>query len=443
MFFCKECGYESKKWYGRCPSCKEYNTLVDAPGLGKKKKEVDRTQDISSGGAGRKVGISKLKDVNIVNEARITTKIDEFDRVVGGGIVKGSLILLGGNPGIGKSTLTLQIAESLSSANSLLYISGEESTSQIKLRSERLKVKLNDNFLISNNKELEEIFELALKNDIKYLIIDSIQTIYLGSNSGSSGSVSQVKECTLQIMYFAKKYGITVIIIGHVTKEGDIAGPKVLEHMVDTVLYLEGEKNTDYKILRSNKNRFGKVGEIGLFEMSKEGLESVDSVAEFFLDSQIEASGTTIGTILEGERILFVEVQSLLINSDFGYPKRTTQGYDLQRLNLLLGVIQKRLNLSFSTLDCYLNLSSGIKSKEVSLDLAVVMSLISARKNTIVDKKTIFIGEVSLTGEVKKVHRQEERIEQALKLGFTKIYCNESKIKDERIKNCSTINDLI
>lgn len=443
MFFCKECGYESKKWYGRCPSCKEYNTIVDAPGLRKKKKEVDKTQNISSSSAREEVSISKLKDVNIVSESRINTRIDEFDRVVGGGIVKGSLILLGGNPGIGKSTLTLQIAESLSSAGALLYISGEESTSQIKLRSERLKVKMNDNFLISNNKELEEIFELALKNDIKYLIIDSIQTIYLGSNSGSSGSVSQVKECTLQIMYFAKKYGISVIIIGHVTKEGDIAGPKVLEHMVDTVLYLEGEKNTDYKILRSNKNRFGKVGEIGLFMMSKEGLESIDSVAEFFLDSQIEASGTTIGTILEGERILFVEVQSLLINSDFGYPKRTTQGYDLQRLNLLLGVIQKRLNISFSTLDCYLNLSSGIKSKEVSLDLAVVMSLISARKNTIIDKTTVFIGEVSLTGEVKRVHRQEERIEQALKLGFTKIYCNENKMKDERIMNCSTINDLI
>lgn len=443
MYWCKECGSETKKWYGRCLTCKEYNTLVEF-----KEKSVSNSkktnQDLNK--FDQNISLEKLSEVKIKSDKRQSTNIPELDLVLGGGFVEGSLILLGGNPGIGKSTLILQMAAEVTKSKKLLYISGEESTTQIKLRANRLNLEPENNFLIGNFKELEEIFKIATKNEIKYLIIDSIQTIFTSSNTSSSGSVSQVKECTLQLMYFAKQQNITIIIIGHVTKDGEIAGPKLLEHMVDTVLYLEGEKNTGYKVLRSIKNRYGKAGEIGLFEMTSVGLLSVKSIESFFLEEDIDASGTVIGVLEEGERNMFVEIQSLLIPTDFGYPKRTTQGYDLQRLNLLLGVIQKRLDLNFTNYDCYLNIANGFKSKQISLDLAVVASLISARNDIEIPRDELFIGEVSLSGTIKRVYNQEEKVEQALKLGFNKIYCNNNKsikFKNEnKIIDCRNIKSL-
>lgn len=427
MFYCKECGNESKKWYGKCPSCKNFNTLVEV------KNEVSN-QNKNKQNFETDIKIEKLKDVNITKENRLLTKIEELDRVLGGGLVKGSLVLLGGTPGVGKSTLTLQVAKNITKDNKLLYISGEESTSQIKLRSQRLQQELTDNFLIANLKNLEQIIQESLKEQVKYLVIDSIQTIFTSNNPGVSGSVGQLKECTLNLMYFAKKHSITIILIGHVTKDGEIAGPKLLEHMVDTVLYLEGEKNTNYKILRSSKNRYGKVGEIGLFEMQNLGLVSLDKIQSVFLQTNQAEEGTAIGAIEEGDRIIFLEAQALAVPVDFGYPKRTTQGYDLQRLNLLLGLIQKRLNISYSNFDCYLNISTLLKSKTYSLDLAVIIALISAKNGTKIPKDSLYLGEVSLNGMVKSVNKQVEKIKEAQKLGFKKVYCNSKNINISKYK---------
>ncbi len=438
MFYCKECGNEFKKWYGKCPSCKNFNTFIEfkqETSIKKNKQNFDQ-----------EVYVEKLKDINIEVDDKVKTNIKELDRVLGGGLIKGSLILLGGTPGVGKSTLTLQLCQNISEENELLYISGEESTSQIKMRSKRLKQNLNDNFLIANIKSIEQIIDQALKLNIKYLVIDSIQTVYTVDNPGISGSVGQLKESTLKLMYFAKKYKITTILIGHVTKDGEIAGPKLLEHMVDTVLYLEGEKNTNYKVLRSTKNRYGQVGEIGLFEMGQEGLKSLEEINSLFIQNKNAEEATALGAVVEGNRIIFLETQALVVAVDFGYPKRTTQGYDLARLNLLLGLIQKRLNINFSNYDCYLNISTLLKNKTYELDLAVIVSLISAKKNIKIPRENLYLGEVSLNGEIKQVTQQNQKIKEAQKLGFKKVYCNALVInkKDYKIQiiDINNIDDL-
>lgn len=441
MFYCKECGNESKKWYGRCPVCKEYNTFVEVRKV--KKESLNNKKNYLES----EIKLTKIKEIKNNDKSRVLTSIAEFDYVLGKGFVPGSLILLGGSPGVGKSTLILEVASNIANSYNLLYVSGEESLQQIKIRANRLQLDINDNLSFTTSKDVDLIIETSLKNDIKCLIIDSIQTIYSQEVKGIAGSTSQVKECTLRLMYFAKETNTTVIIIGHITKDGDIAGPKLLEHMVDVVLYLEGEKNTNYKILRTSKNRYGNVPEVGIFEMEDEGLRSAHSIENYFLNSNIIVPGKVVGCTIEGDRIFFCDVESLLIKTEYGFAKRTTQGYDLSRMNLLLGIIQKRLKINLSQDDCYLNVSGAIKNNERSLDLAVIMSLISSKTDYVLDKNNIFIGEVGLGGEIKQDQGIKKKIELAEKYGFKRIFCKldpaiRLNSKEIKIFNCSTISEV-
>jgi len=414
VFFCKECGYESAKWLGKCPGCNAWNTFVE-----EKIKEKSQGKKVVSNIP--KSEMKKLKEIQIVKKERFTSGFGELDRVLGGGIVDGSLILLGGEPGIGKSTLVLQISDKLTAHGDVLYVSGEESELQVKLRADRLGID-NDNIYFYGETDIDEIESKISAKNPKVCIIDSIQTMYDESISSVPGSVSQVREVTARLMNISKKLGIITIVIGHVTKDGVIAGPRLLEHMVDVVLYIEGERFVSHRIVRGVKNRFGSTNEIGIFEMAERGMVEVTNMSEMFLTREKNQPGTVTTAILEGTSTLLLELQALTTHSYYNIPRRVTTGIDTNRLNLLLAVIEKVCGISLGTQDVYVNVVGGIKITEPAADLAVAMSIISSYKGKALNNDSVFIGELALTGEVRQVINIEKRIKEAAKLGYKTIY---------------------
>lgn len=411
IFYCKECGYESAKWLGQCPGCREWNTFVEEPAVKKGSTIIRTTSEAAKP--------SVLSDISLETEDRTKTGMEELDRVLGGGIIGGSLILVGGDPGIGKSTLLLQVCRNLTdNGKKVLYVSGEESLKQIKLRALRIG-EINDNFSLLCETNLEIIEETIKKYKPDVVVIDSIQTMYKGDIASAPGSVSQVRESTNVFMQMAKGLSISVFIVGHVTKEGVVAGPRVLEHMVDTVLYFEGDRHASYRILRGVKNRFGSTNEIGVFEMRENGLMEVKNPSEFMLSGKPEdSSGSVIACSIEGTRPILIEIQALVCRTNFGIPRRTAAGTDGNRVNLLMAVLEKRAGLQINDCDAYLNIAGGIKINEPALDLGIIMAIVSSYKNRIIDLKTIVFGEVGLSGEVRSVSMAEQRIAEAAKLGF-------------------------
>lgn len=415
VFFCQNCGHEESKWLGQCPACKEWNTFVE------EKITVSASGKSGAARSGKEtdINIVPLMNVSTDEDERIQTQIQELDRVLGGGIVEGSLVLVGGDPGIGKSTLLLQVCQKLSSINKkVLYISGEESLKQIKLRANRMGEFSGDLFLLCET-NLEMIRTAIEKQKPDMVVIDSIQTMYSEEVTSAPGSVSQVRESTNVFMQLAKGMNIAVFIVGHVTKEGTVAGPRVLEHMVDTVLYFEGDRHASYRILRSVKNRFGSTNEIGVFEMRKEGLIEVENPSEFMLSGKPEnASGSVVACAMEGTRPMLMEIQALVCRSNFGMPRRTAAGIDYNRVNLLMAVLEKRVGLPLSNYDAYVNIAGGIRMNEPAIDLGVIMAVASSYKNKPVAEDMIVFGEVGLSGEVRAVTMPEQRVAEARKLGF-------------------------
>lgn len=413
VFVCQECGYESPKWMGKCPGCSSWNSMVE---------EVDdrgKAEAPSFSGVVSKP--LKINDIELSDEERYSTSLEELDRVLGGGIVKGSLILVGGDPGIGKSTLLLQVSRNLSmSDKTVLYASGEESAKQIKIRAQRLQVNTNNLFILSEtNLSTIEKYLTELKPQI--VVIDSIQTIYRPELQSAPGSVSQVREATATLMRIAKTLNISIFIVGHVTKEGAIAGPRVLEHMVDTVLYFEGERHHSYRIIRAVKNRFGSTNEIGIFEMKDAGLREVKNPSEMMLSGRPEnVPGSVVVCSMEGTRPVLVEMQSLISPTNFGMPRRMATGVDYNRVILLMAVLEKRVGLQLQTSDAYINVAGGLKLDEPACDLGIACAIASSFRNLYIDPKTVVIGEVGLTGEVRGVSFMDKRIMEAQKLGFEK-----------------------
>lgn len=413
-YFCQECGYESSKWMGQCPACKEWNTFVE--------EIVDKKKVSSSGKIRTEKKEAKplpLSAIDTTVDERTETNIKEFDRVLGGGIVKGSLVLVGGDPGIGKSTLLLQVCQKLSEKKiSVLYVSGEESLHQIKMRSERIG-EFSDSLEVLCETNLEIIREVIERKKPSVVIIDSIQTMYSENIDSAPGSVSQVRESTGVFMQISKVIGVTVFIVGHVTKEGAVAGPRTLEHMVDTVLYFEGDRYESYRILRGVKNRFGSTNEIGVFEMKNEGLVEVENASEFMLSGKPEnASGSIVACSMEGSRPILLEIQALVCHSFFNNPRRTANGTDYNKVNLLMAVLEKRVNLQLSDCDAYINIAGGIKMNEPAIDLGIILAIMSSKKDFVIDEKTICFGEVGLSGEVRGVSMAEQRVLEAKKMGF-------------------------
>ncbi|MBQ6588993.1 MAG: DNA repair protein RadA [Butyrivibrio sp.] len=416
VFFCQSCGYESSKWMGQCPGCREWNTFVEETVKPTTKASGKQASGISSGEFTKPVSLSEIE---MNDEERADTHIGEFNRVLGGGLVRGSLILVGGDPGIGKSTLLLQVAGNLSGdKKDILYISGEESLRQIKLRANRLgSFSESLKFLCETN--LSNIEEAIVRTKPEVIIIDSIQTMANENVSSAPGSVSQVRESTAVLMRIAKSMNITVFIVGHVTKEGQVAGPRVLEHMVDTVLYFEGDRHASYRILRAVKNRFGSTNEIGVFEMQEKGLVEVTNPSEFMLDGRPDnASGSVVTCSVEGTRPILIEVQALVTHTNFGFPRRQANGTDYNRVNLLMAVLEKRIGLQLGDFDAYVNLAGGMKVAEPSLDLGICLAIISSFKNKPISDDVIAFGEVGLSGEVRSVTMAEARVQEAEKLGF-------------------------
>ena len=413
VFFCQKCGHEENKWLGQCPACKEWNTFVE---------EKISVTTAKTAGAVRlnESKLATLSQVSMEKELRMTTQIQELDRVLGGGIVPGSLILVGGDPGIGKSTLLLQVCRNLSNIKkSVLYISGEESLKQIKMRAERLG-DFSETLSLFCETNLETVRAVIEKNRPQIVIIDSIQTMYSEEVTSAPGSVSQVRESTNVFMQLAKGLEITIFIVGHVTKEGTVAGPRVLEHMVDTVLYFEGDRHASYRILRGVKNRFGSTNEIGVFEMRRDGLAEVANPSEFMLSGKPEdATGSVVACSMEGTRPILIEIQALVCQTNFGMPRRTAAGTDYNRVNLLMAVLEKRVGLPLSNCDAYVNIAGGIKMNEPAIDLGIVLAIVSSYKNRPIEEKTIVFGEVGLSGEVRAVSMPEQRVAEAKKLGFT------------------------
>jgi DNA repair protein RadA/Sms len=414
VFSCQNCGYQSPKWLGRCPDCNNWNSFAEedyaAPSL-KVKERVSSYKD----------GPVLLKDVEIKSEHRLETGIAELDRVLGGGIVKGSVILIGGDPGIGKSTISLQVSNQLTKKGStVLYVSGEESVSQTKLRAKRLGAgEEGGNLYIVNQTDLSLIIEYIKKIKPDVVIIDSVQVVFEPTISSSPGSVSQVRECAGILTQLAKSSGITVFIIGHVTKEGAIAGPRVLEHIVDTVLYFEGDRFSLYRILRAVKNRFGSTNEIGVFEMNSAGLSEVKNPSEIFLSERPrDVSGSVVSSVLEGSRPLLVEIQALVSKSAFGYATRRAQGFDYNRLGLLVAVLEKRIGLHLEAEDIFVNVAGGIKIVDPAADLAVVTAIASAFREQLIMADSVIFGEVGLSGEIRSISQVLLRINEAEKLGF-------------------------
>lgn len=430
-FFCKECGYESAKWSGQCPACKEWNTFVEEPVAASRivKGVVNvGARNLTEGGIP-----TRLSEVSTQDKDRTSTGIAELDRVLGGGIVSGSLVLVGGDPGIGKSTLLLQMCYNLTKeGKKVIYISGEESLAQIKIRADRIGTD-NGELLVLCETSLESIEDTLKSQKPEIVIIDSIQTMYREEIGSAPGSVSQVRETTSVLMQLAKGLDISIFIVGHVTKEGVVAGPRVLEHMVDTVLYFEGDRNASYRILRSVKNRFGSTNEIGVFEMQEEGLKEVANPSEYMLTGRPEdASGSVVVCLLEGTRPVLVEIQALVCDSNFGLPRRTAAGTDYNRVNLLMAVLEKRAGMHLSGSDAYVNVAGGIKVNEPGLDLGIVMAIASSFRNRPVDSKTIIFGEVGLAGEVRAVSQPQIRVNEAVKLGFTTCILPEVCLKKVR-----------
>ncbi len=412
IYFCQECGQESSKWMGQCPGCKQWNTFVEET-ISQKKGSIGERQLTQAKPV-------QLSAIEMKQEERFTSGFPELDRVLGGGIVPASLVLVGGDPGIGKSTLLLQICRNLSMQHvQVLYISGEESMQQLKMRAQRIGT-FTDSLTVLCETNLEMIDGVLRREKPQVVIIDSIQTMYSENIASSPGSVSQVREATGAFMQLAKGLAITIFIVGHVTKEGVVAGPRVLEHMVDTVLYFEGDRHAAYRILRGVKNRFGSTNEIGVFEMREEGLAEVANPSEYMLSGKPEgASGSIVACSMEGTRPILLEVQALVCRSNFGIPRRTAAGTDTTRVNLLMAVLEKRLNLRLSECDAYVNIAGGIKMNEPALDLGIVLALVSSYKEHTIDEKTICFGEVGLSGEVRAVSMANQRIQEAYKLGFT------------------------
>ena len=425
VYVCKECGYETPKWMGQCPMCKEWDVLEEQVITDKK------TTGLSSASVSVKA-IASAKDlsqIDITDEQRYVTNIGELDRVLGGGIVKGSVILLSGDPGIGKSTILLQICESVCNKLNVLNISGEESPVQIKLRAKRLGVS-GENVTIIPETDTQAICEYIMSQKPDLVMIDSIQTLEISELSSSAGSIVQVRESTNMLLRAGKSLGIPIFIVGHVNKGGDIAGPKVLEHIVDTVLYFEGERNQSYRILRAIKNRFGSTNEIGVFEMRDTGLVEVENPSAMMLSGRMSnVSGVCITCVIEGTRPILSEVQALVTTTGFGNPRRMSNGFDYNRLNLLLAILEKREGLYFSNLDTYLNVVGGMRLDEPACDLAVCMALVSGLRDTPLDEKLIAFGEVGLSGEVRSVSRVEARVNEAARLGFTQCILPRSCIK--------------
>lgn len=417
VFFCTECGYESAKWMGQCPGCRSWNTFVEEPKEKSSKNKKNGNLDVLGVKNNEPVQISK---VSLEETKRISTCMPELDRVLGGGIVQGSLTLVGGDPGIGKSTLLLQVCKNLSDKGlKILYVSGEESLKQIKIRGDRIG-QFSDKLLLLCETNLQSISEQIKKHSPEVVVIDSIQTMYNEEVGSAPGSVSQVRESTGILLQLAKGLNVSVFVVGHVTKEGTVAGPRVLEHMVDTVLYFEGDRHASYRILRGVKNRFGSTNEIGVFEMQREGLKEVANPSEFMLDGKPEnASGSVVSCSMEGTRPLLLEIQALVCRSGFGNPRRQANGTDFNRVNLLMAVLEKRVGLQLGDCDAYVNLAGGIKISEPAIDLAIVMAIASSYKNRAVPDKMVFVGEIGLSGEVRSVGMIENRVQEAKKLGFT------------------------
>lgn len=433
VFFCQECGYESSKWLGQCPGCRQWNTFVEetiAPASSGQK---------IAGGAGQRVPEPvPLSQVAVREEERLHTGIGELDRVLGGGIVGGSMTLVGGDPGIGKSTLLLQMCRHLSETKQVLYISGEESLKQIKLRAQRIGA-FQDRMLLLCETNLNVIRQVIQQKKPDVVVIDSIQTMYNEEVSSAPGSVSQVRESTGVLLPIAKGQGISIFIVGHVTKDGNVAGPRVLEHMVDTVLYFEGDRHASYRILRGVKNRFGSTNEIGVFEMREEGLAEVKNPSEFMLNGKPEgASGSVVACSMEGTRPILIEIQALVCPSNFGIPRRTAAGTDFNRVNLLMAVLEKRLGLHLSSSDAYVNIAGGIRMNEPAIDLGILLAVVSSYRDIVIDDKVMVFGEVGLSGEVRAVSMAEQRVQEARKLGFTTII-----LPAVCMKNVKSVSDVV
>ncbi len=420
-FFCGNCGARSSKWLGRCPSCGEWNTYHEEVVMREKKGvgAIDKASNLAQ----------KLAEIESGAERRVSSGIGELDRVLGGGIVPGSLVLVGGEPGIGKSTLMLQVALGLKNQN-VLYISGEESLLQIKMRAERLGMQ-NDRCLILTETDTASILSQIASTNPDVVVVDSIQTLVSPNLDSSAGSISQVRECATEMQRFAKENSVPVFLVGHITKEGSLAGPKVLEHMVDTVLNFEGDHKHTYRILRAAKNRFGSTSELGIFEMLQTGLREVVNPSEILLSQRDqEVSGVTISATLEGQRPILVEAQALVSTAAYGTPQRSSNGFDSRRLNMLLAVIEKRNGIWIASKDVFLNITGGIRVEDPAIDLGVVCAVISSVHNIPVSEKTCFAAEVGLTGEIRPVNRIEQRIAEADKLGFEEIFVSKHNFKN-------------
>ena len=444
VYFCQECGYESAKWMGQCPGCKAWNTFVE---------ETVSAKKPASGTTGRTEKRQEpviLRDISLSEDERQTTKIGELDRVLGGGIVPGSLVLVGGDPGIGKSTLLLQVCRNLAERQvSVLYISGEESLRQIKLRANRIG-EFSDKLQLLCETNLEVIREVIQRKKPEVVVIDSIQTMFHEDVSSAPGSVSQVRESTKILMQIAKGMGVSIFIVGHVTKEGNVAGPRVLEHMVDTVLYFEGDRHASYRILRAVKNRFGSTNEIGVFEMCGTGLEEVKNPSEFLLNGRPEdASGSVVACSMEGTRPILVEIQALVCQSNFGIPRRTAVGTDFNRVNLLMAVLEKKVGIHLGSSDAYVNIAGGMKMTEPAIDLGICLAVVSSCKDIVIPDNVMVFGEVGLSGEIRAVSMAGQRVQEAKKLGFETVMlpevCRSSvgKIEGIRLIYVSQIRDAI
>ncbi len=427
IFFCSNCGYESTKWMGQCPGCHEWNTFAEEP---------VRAGGMRQSPAGRKRTLArpvKLSEVTAETNERTSTGFTELDRVLGGGIVTGSMILIGGDPGIGKSTILLQVCKNLAGrGRNVLYISGEESLAQIRMRADRIGGEAESLYLLceTNLADIREIIE-EQKPDV--CVIDSIQTMYNEEVSSAPGSVSQVRESTGVLLMLAKGLGISVFIVGHVTKEGAVAGPRVLEHMVDTVLYFEGDRHASYRILRGVKNRFGSTNEIGVFEMRGSGLVQVENPSEYMLSGRpVDASGSVVTCAVEGSRPLLLEIQALVARSGFGMPRRTAAGTDYNRVNLLMAVLEKRCGIDLASYDAYVNIAGGIRMTEPALDLGITMAIASSYQDVVIPEKLVAFGEVGLSGEVRAVSQVENRVMEAKRLGFETVVLPKANMKSCR-----------
>ena len=443
VFFCQNCGYESAKWQGQCPACHEWNTFTEEPVV-----KVSGSAAVKKAAA--EIKPVRLSEVHTDEKQRISSGMEELDRVLGGGIVAGSLMLVGGDPGIGKSTLLLQVCHNLTrDGHKVLYVSGEESAQQIKLRAQRIG-DFKDDLMLLCETNLELVRSVIENTKPEIVVIDSIQTMYHETVSAAPGSVSQVREATNVLMQIAKGMGISIFLVGHVTKEGVVAGPRVLEHMVDTVLYFEGDRYASYRILRGVKNRFGSTNEIGVFEMRQSGLREVSNPSEYMLEGKPEnASGSIVACSMEGSRPILIEIQALVCHTNLPMPRRTTAGTDFNRVNLLLAVLEKRAGMQMSSCDVYVNIAGGIRMTEPAIDLGLILALVSSYKDIAIDEKTIAFGEVGLSGEIRSVNMAQQRVQEAKKLGFETVLMPRVSMKalqktdGIRIVGLETVRDAV